>query len=148
MLPSAGSQYKGVASVQEVGALAKKGADKLAKGATVAKKAQDQFVTGKYRQIRKNVVELKSIMEQREEQGITSFGDPETGAAFPLKTEAAMQKPKGPRRATSGPNYTKPVAGSWPSTGSSTSRAQMSRRATSPAPTPPTPAAKTKKGKK
>ena len=120
MLPSAGPQYKDVASVQQVGALAKKGADKIAKGATVARNAQNQYVTGKYKQIRKGVKELKNIEAEREKQGITSFGDPETGAVFPLKTEYVLQKPQGPRRATSG------------GTGPSVSRAQQAtRRATS-----------------
>ena len=65
MLPSAGSQYKGVASVQEVGALAKKGADKLAKGATVARKAQGQYVTGKYRELRKSAEALKGARDKQ-----------------------------------------------------------------------------------
>lgn len=104
---SAGSQYRNVLSGKEVGALIERGTKKATKAAATARTFQNKYTAKKYNQIRKNVEELKGIQEDRERRGITSFGDPETGTVFPLKSEAVIAKepfrakPDGPRRATS-----------------------------------------------
>jgi hypothetical protein len=66
MLPSAKPQYSNLKSPTEVGAMAKKAADKVAQGATVAKKTQDAYKTGKYRQLRKGAEEYVAAVRSQE----------------------------------------------------------------------------------
>ena len=91
MLPSAGPQYKDVASVQQVGALAKKGADKIAKGATVARNVQQKVKTAELGKIRKEVRERKASYEKSQADQKASL-DARTEAEEMATFEAAKAK--------------------------------------------------------
>lgn len=124
MQPSAKSQYTGIRE-ESLGQAAKKVASAVEPAMKKKAELDTRYTTNKYAQHRVNAEkvlgEKKSIMAEREQRGITSYGDPESGPVFPLKTEAAMNMPKGQRRAKSKPNNLPRRAQS----GSSVSKAQM-----------------------
>lgn len=124
MQPSARSQYRGIRE-ESLGKAAKKVASAVEPAMKKKAELDTRYTTNKYAQHRVNAEkvlgEKKAIMAEREKSGITSYGDPETGAVFPLKTEAVMNMPKGQRRAKSKPNNLPRRAQS----GSMVSKAQM-----------------------
>lgn len=124
MQPSAKSQYAGIQE-EALGQAAKKVGTAVAGGIQKKAALDVKYTKNKLAQHRANAEavlgEKKAVTQEREQRGITSFGDPETGTVFPLKSEAAMNLPKGQRRAKSKPNTLPRRAKS----GSSVSKAQM-----------------------